>query len=286
MERALKFLPTYVAVLEAGGVRAAASLLHKTQSAISYDLAELQHIVGQQLLVRSGRTLKPTVAGHRVLEASKKILLDLRAALADQGVAKSPLRIAAVPGFGRYVAHALLLEHHPNRSIQLQFYSNEGVMERVRSGDAELGFCFAERASQTLAFEPFYREEMVLVTPIDRWRHPPAEDWRVVTEGKPAVGYDECDFSFATWFTNTTGDPRRSVLRGDHYLELEEVVRAVSAGRGYSILPRDTAMALAVVTPVAMFSAAPPVMNMIYLVYRSDRPQLRQMCPISQVTNS
>jgi DNA-binding transcriptional LysR family regulator len=279
MKRALRFLPTFVAVLESGGVRAAASILHKTQAAISYDLKQLQDTVGVPLLARSGRGLRPTEAGKRLLRASRRMLDELSAALHEPATELEPLRIAAVSGFGRYVAHDTLLACAGARSLELRFFTNEEVMARVRTGDAELGFCFARRPSRTLLFKPFYRERMVLIVP-PAWRLPTASDaWKGALGDQRVVSYDESDFVFARWFSALFGDPRRKFQQGDHYTELEEVVRAVSAGRGFSVVPFDSADALKRITPVRIVETRPVVENVVYAVCRADRTEALSALP-------
>ncbi len=283
MRQALRYLPTFVAVLEAGGVRAASSTLHKTQAAISYDLKQLQDIMGVSLLIRSGRELQPTEAGRRLLAASQRMLQDLSTAIGTPANSTEPMRVASVPGFGRYVAHRMLIACADERSVELRFYTNEEVMERVRIGQVDFGFCFAERPSRTLVFQPFHHEDMALIVP-PRWcGEPPVRKWKDLIAAKPVVSYDECDFVFAQWFAATYGDPRRSMIAGDHYSELEEVIQAVASGRGFSIVPLDAVAALAKLAPVTVIKTKPVVRNVVYAVYRSDRPDAIAMLPASPI---
>ncbi|RQS71920.1 LysR family transcriptional regulator [Burkholderia sp. Bp8963] len=77
-------LRTFVTVVETGGVSDAAVVLHRTQAAISMALRRLEEEVGQRLLERSPRGVKPTAAGNVLLPYAYKLLnvgLAARAAL-------------------------------------------------------------------------------------------------------------------------------------------------------------------------------------------------------------
>ncbi len=67
-------LRTFVAIAETGAVRAAASLLVVTPSAVSSALAALQEEVGTPLVVREGRGLRLTEAGLVYADYARRIL--------------------------------------------------------------------------------------------------------------------------------------------------------------------------------------------------------------------
>jgi DNA-binding transcriptional LysR family regulator len=86
------------AVITYGGVSQAGVHLHRTQSAISYSLKQLEEQAGIALLHLVGRKLQLTLAGHQLLQAARQILqrmtlLDQQANLLAQGI-ESTLIIA------------------------------------------------------------------------------------------------------------------------------------------------------------------------------------------------
>ena len=93
----LRQLRTFVTVAETGGLGPAAARLHLTQAALSLQLRGLQASLGVTLFDRTGRGLRPTEAGERLLEHARSTL---GAALAMEQAASqlSPGVTAPAPG--------------------------------------------------------------------------------------------------------------------------------------------------------------------------------------------
>ena len=77
----LEQLRTFVAVVEAGSLTAAAPQVFLSQSAVSEQMRKLEERVGQSLLTRSKAGVAPTVAGTRLLGHAQRLL-----ALADEAL--------------------------------------------------------------------------------------------------------------------------------------------------------------------------------------------------------
>jgi DNA-binding transcriptional LysR family regulator len=75
----LEQLRTFVAVVEAGSLTAAAPQVFLSQSAVSEQMRKLEERAGQSLLTRSKAGVAPTPAGVRLLAHAHRIL-----ALSDQ----------------------------------------------------------------------------------------------------------------------------------------------------------------------------------------------------------
>ena len=74
------------AIVETGSFAAAARVLHRVPSAVSYTVKALEEALGVPVFDRSGHRAVLTDAGRRVLEASKEVL---RQARALDGLARS-----------------------------------------------------------------------------------------------------------------------------------------------------------------------------------------------------
>src|SRR6188474_3015056 len=70
----LELLRTFLAVLDAGGMRRAAAALHLTQPAISARIRELEERFEAPLFERVGRRLVPTEAGRLVAAEAPALL--------------------------------------------------------------------------------------------------------------------------------------------------------------------------------------------------------------------
>lgn len=130
---------------EARNFTQAAETLCITQSTLSKQIKELEEQAQVRLFERTTRSLAPTPAGRIMIDASNKLLADLREAIREarnlQRGAQSRLSVAATP----HIAESLLpnvlakfLEADP--SIELNFYDGltSDMMRRVRDGDAEV----------------------------------------------------------------------------------------------------------------------------------------------------
>jgi len=73
------WLQSFVAICRLGSVTRAAREVHRTQSAVSTHLRQLEAAVGVRLVARSTRSLSVTAEGERLLPHAQR-LLDLQAA--------------------------------------------------------------------------------------------------------------------------------------------------------------------------------------------------------------
>lgn len=93
MEIELRQMRQLIAIVEAGGFRAAAERLHIAQPALSVSIRKLEHAVGAPLLNRDSRGASVTAAGAVFLASARQALK-----LADQGREGARLTAAGVHG--------------------------------------------------------------------------------------------------------------------------------------------------------------------------------------------
>lgn len=153
----------------------AAERLGVTQPAVSLQIRSLEQRLGRQLLDRSGRRVEPTEAGRRlyasaqrVLAAEEHLLEDLDAD--DEGAITGTLELGASTGPGGTVVPLLLCEfqeQHPDVAVRLTVSDTQTVVDRVAGRELEVGIVGAGRRHRGVAFEPFFRDEVVLACPSD-----------------------------------------------------------------------------------------------------------------------
>ncbi len=236
-----KRLAVFRTVVDSGGVIAAARVLHKSPSAVSYDLQQLERQLGLRLFRKSGRRLVLTPRG-RVLAASiERAYLDLQEAwdgVAAADARREPLRIACVSGFGRYRLVPRLLSLLPReRPLEVLFRTAAGVLSLLESGRAALGVSYRPLVTDAIASAVVGAEELVLVGPKSRRAPPAAED----IPRLPFVTYEEFDYVFFRWFEVNGIALPQPWHRTDHFEELEEALESVASGRGWSVVPLDAA---------------------------------------------
>lgn len=121
----LQLMETFVRIVEAGSLSAAASQLHATQPTISRRLQSLERSLGVRLLQRSTHVMRLTVDGERCFERAKRLLADWAAfEAAVRGAQQEPeglLRVAVPHAFGQekfVVPLAGFLREHPRVAVE------------------------------------------------------------------------------------------------------------------------------------------------------------------------
>ena len=101
----LELMQTFVRIVEAGSLSAAAAQMLTTQPTVSRRLQALERALGVRLLQRSTHAMKPTEDGERCYARAKELLADWDALAADlRGAGEAPeglLRVVVPHAFGQ-----------------------------------------------------------------------------------------------------------------------------------------------------------------------------------------
>jgi DNA-binding transcriptional LysR family regulator len=116
-------LQTFLAVYDAGSVRAAAEALHVTPPAVSAAIAALESALGTTLFSKAGRGIVPTDSGETFASYVRKLLgLLTEAAGAVREAGRGRLRVGTVATASEYVLPPLIAsfaEEHPHVELSL-----------------------------------------------------------------------------------------------------------------------------------------------------------------------
>src|SRR4051812_15835884 len=166
-------LAAFCAVVERQSFSQAAAKLGVTQPAVSLQVRSLEKRLGRQLLDRSGRRVVATEAGlrlyrgaQRLLSLEEQLLEDVAAE--DDGVLQGRLEVGASTGPGGTVLALLLCEfqrRNPGLTVVLSVHDTRRIVELVANRELELGVVGATRRQRSVSFEPFFRDEVLLVCP-------------------------------------------------------------------------------------------------------------------------
>ena len=164
-------LAAFCAVVEKKSFSQAAERLGVTQPAVSLQIRALEKRLGTQLLDRSGRRVEPTEAGarlyrnaQRLLTVEEQLLEDVEEASALSG----RFELGASTGPGGSVVPVVLCElqqAHPDVSVALTVSDTQRIVELVADREIELGVVGFARRHRSIAFEPLFRDEVVLACP-------------------------------------------------------------------------------------------------------------------------
>ena len=180
-----KHLRTFVEVARLGGFTPAANSLHISQSAVSKQVAQLEHSLGTPLFDRLGSHVRLTAAGTVVLQRAEGMLRlqqELLSELDDLSqLTRGELRLG-LPLLGSDALFASLFaeyrRRYPNIQVQLLEGGSLVVEQAVLSGELELGGSLTPK-NPTFAYQPFCDEPLDALLPAD---HPLAEDGSVRLE--------------------------------------------------------------------------------------------------------
>src|SRR5918999_805738 len=166
-------LAAFCAVVELKSFSQAGDRLGVTQPAVSLQIRSLEERLGQQLLDRSGRRVEPTEAGQRLYRGAQRLLALEQQLIEDvggddEGELRGELAIGAATGPGAIVVPLLLCEFqqsNPGVRVELTISDTQTVVEAVGRRELELGIVGATPRHRSVVYEPFFRDEVVLVCP-------------------------------------------------------------------------------------------------------------------------
>ncbi|MEM1084129.1 MAG: LysR family transcriptional regulator [Verrucomicrobiota bacterium] len=229
LETDLIGLRSLVAVVEEGGFSAAAKRVHRSQSAVSLQVAKLEERLNTKLLERSSRSVTLTPAGETFLSYARRIL-----ELADEAMlaVSAPKESALLRvGFAEYLApqhlHTLLARFrraHPNCDLSLVLGLGMEMLQMMDRGELDIVFTGPERDDGSILWE-----EPLVWTGTNQWEKPSEDPVELVLMHAPC-GYRQIAFDSLT----KAAMPWKSSIDAN---SVQAVQSAVRAGLGVSVLP-------------------------------------------------
>jgi DNA-binding transcriptional LysR family regulator len=168
----LQVLRWFQAVAEGATVTETAARAHITQPALSRALARIEHEVGAAVFQRVGRALRVTPAG-RVFKAHADEILDAY----DRGVRAvgdvvdpeaGVIPLAFLHTFGTWLVPPLLSgfrENHPKVRFALTQHGEEGLIQELLDGTADLVITSGDPGDPLLHWERLLVEPLWLAVP-------------------------------------------------------------------------------------------------------------------------
>lgn len=139
----LELLRSFVSVVEAGGFTRASERVHRTQSTVSQQIKRLEEYVGQVLLHRDGKDVRPTEAGERLLSYARRLLT-----LAEEArdVLREPdgdgaIRLGIPEDFAAYRLAKLLgafSRSHPSLRLDVRADQSKNLSHDLERGELDL----------------------------------------------------------------------------------------------------------------------------------------------------
>lgn len=246
----LRELSAFVAVVEEGGLSAAARRLHVSQPALSQTISALERELRVKLLERSNTGTRPTEAGLTLLGEAQAVLaryqqaVRVMARLSDgrEGV----LRIGIPLEFPFDIlrpAFAELADEWPQTKVQARHLSTAEQSAALQAGDLELGLLRERPAGDQFDAMLISREELGVLLSSDQVAELAGRDgvpldslhrleWLAFPRSGSPAWYDEL-----TAILRSHGIERFTDAPDGQRLIAEVKLAAVSAGRAFAFAP-------------------------------------------------
>jgi len=173
----IDWLRSFVAVVDAGSLSAAAPLVHRSQSAVSMQIKKLESALGRAVLLRGPRHLQVTPAGAELLTYARRMLeLQTETQTALFGPQLAGLVRLGVPDdyAASYLTPVLrsFASRHLGVEIELTCEQSTSLIPRVVRGELDLALVSRDkpRRGQFLFQEPLV---WVAAAQFEAWRRDP-----------------------------------------------------------------------------------------------------------------
>ena len=187
------FLQSYVTVVECGSLAEAARRLDITPATLAARLRTLEQDLGVVLVRRSGRVVKPTEGGLRLLDQARELLLDIHSFRTNAAMRKEAprLRLGAFISSTTTMLPAILKglsSSHPDVSVFVDSGYSPELSTRVASGELDAALVVEHYFAIPKACEwiPLADDRLVLVAPVEFMR----EDAHAMLRRHPYIRYD------------------------------------------------------------------------------------------------
>lgn len=168
----IRFLESFVSVVDNGSIAGAARRLALTPAAVAQRIRALEGDLGAPLLSRSGRTVRPTEAGERILANARALLVAARdlAALATNDRAEGEIRLGAVvTAMTGLVPDILarLSRTHPLLRVQVVPDGSNDLYKKVVAGDLDAAILVEPEYAlpKSCDWRVLREEPLVVITP-------------------------------------------------------------------------------------------------------------------------
>jgi len=267
----LESLAIFRTVVEAGGVVRAAEKLHRVPSNVTTRIRQLEAYLGVRLFRREGRTLRLSAEGHTLLKYSVRLLR-----LADEAVnelrtgkPQGTFRLGSLESTAGSRLAPILSRYHtenPEVIVELNTGTTGALIHRVMNFELEAAFVSEPFTAPELEALPVFREELVLITPLEIQEVRAARDLGRSTMIAFAHG---CSYRkrLEDWLGSEKVKPERAL----EFASYQGMIACVAAGTGFAIVPKSVLVALQATEKVSQHPLPERVStNRTHLIWRGQ----------------
>lgn len=166
----IKQLEIFTKIVELKSFSKAAEAVYLTQPTVSGHIHSLEEELGQRLLDRLGREVVPTRAGKVLYDYAKKMvaLRDEAGQALDQlmGRMKGEIVVGGSTIPGEYLLPAIIgrfREKYPEITVVLKIGDTADIVNRVLSGECEVGIVGSKVEDSRLDYHEFVKDELIII---------------------------------------------------------------------------------------------------------------------------
>jgi DNA-binding transcriptional LysR family regulator len=246
------FLQTFLLTADSGSMAEAARKLNISPATVAQQIGSLETELGIKLVTRVGKAVRPTEAGYRVLDQSRRLLqeLDKIKALANFGEINGQLRLGSInTALVSLMPQVLrqLLRTYPGLTFHITSALSSELFNAVGHGEVDAAIVLYPQFElpKTLAWRLLREEKMILIAPQEFADQEPHE----LLLTKPFIRYDRKQWGgqqVACYLKKADIVPRE-------YIELSHlaaIANLVSQGLGVALVP-DTVMSPSITSRIA-----------------------------------
>ncbi|MCA3188100.1 MAG: LysR family transcriptional regulator [Cupriavidus sp.] len=236
----VRYLTTFIAVVDTGSMADAARRLDLAPTTVAQQIRALEAELDSRLLQRSGRTVRPSIAGARILDRARALVRDARdlvSASSDGALPAGPLRLGSIPtAMMELVPTALSrwAQAHAGIQIFIEPGTSSHLIDRVASGELDAAVLVrpAYALPKTCDWVLLREEGLVLLAPSSL----DVRDVLDAVREQPFIRYDRSVVGgkLADDFLRDRGIRPRVQFELDG---IDHIARFVAKGLGVSIVP-------------------------------------------------
>jgi len=253
-----KYIQNFLKVIESGSMSEAARQLDISPAAVAQQMRGLEQVLGVALLVRHGRSVRPTAAGERLFERGKQLVQDcdqLREWVAsdtDHGELRLGTVNTALHGFLPGVMQAFVARHESVR-VTVRVGLTPDLYTALLQSTLDAALCLKPSFDlpKTVSWTGLRQEPLVLLVP----HADAAQDPLQLLRTRPLVRYDRelAGGKLADRYLKALGIAPRERLELNSVLA---VAMMVEQGLGVGLVP-DIGQALTRQRPIRALDLPP-----------------------------
>lgn len=229
-------LSIFVAVVEQGGISAAAKHLHRVPSNITARIQKLEDELGKSLFIREKNRLKVNSSGQKLLKHAKKILTLQQQAMSEltDQAPSGLLRLGSMENNAASRLPFVLSDFHrkfDKVELELKTSSSGQLANMIIAGELDIAFVSDPPDDIRLMKSFCFDEELVMILPLEY-------DGVPLPEQVTMIGYNKgCSYRarLEQWLRKHNHECERVIEIPSHYT----MISCVIAGMGIGIVPKS-----------------------------------------------